>query len=239
MLRNAAGRGSSGVGGRSAASAGPAFVILALAHRTGTQRPFASRTHPDLRRWEARRRSGCGRARAWACAQSAGANARSGTPTPGSVPRRWRIGGPTCRNRGEYARGMRAATIRDGRIEVAERPDPEPQDGQLLVRVRAAGLNGADILQVAGRLPGAAGRARPTSRASSWPARSSPCGRRAARFEPGDRVMAIVAGGGQAELAVVHERTAMPSRRSSTGPRPAACPRSSPPPTTRSSPRPA
>jgi NADPH:quinone reductase-like Zn-dependent oxidoreductase len=36
------------------------------------------------------------------------------------------------------------------------------------------------------------------------------CGRRAGRFEPGDRVMAIVAGGGQAELAVVHERTAMP-----------------------------
>ena len=30
------------------------------------------------------------------------------------------------------------------------------------------------------------------------------------RFEPGDRVMAVVAGGGQAELAVVHERTAMP-----------------------------
>ena len=36
------------------------------------------------------------------------------------------------------------------------------------------------------------------------------CGRRAGRFEPGDRVMAIVAGGGQAEYAVVHERTAMP-----------------------------
>ena len=30
------------------------------------------------------------------------------------------------------------------------------------------------------------------------------------RFEPGDRVMSIVAGGAQAELAVVHERTAMP-----------------------------
>ena len=36
------------------------------------------------------------------------------------------------------------------------------------------------------------------------------CGRRVGRFEPGDRVMAIVAGGGQAEYAVVHERTAMP-----------------------------
>ena len=36
------------------------------------------------------------------------------------------------------------------------------------------------------------------------------CGPGVQRFEPGDRVMSIVAGGGQAELAVVHERTAMP-----------------------------
>ena len=35
-------------------------------------------------------------------------------------------------------------------------------------------------------------------------------GRGVERFEPGDRVMAIVGGGGQAELAVVHERAAMP-----------------------------
>jgi NADPH2:quinone reductase len=35
------------------------------------------------------------------------------------------------------------------------------------------------------------------------------CGTGANRFEPGDRVMAIVAGGGQAELAVVHERILM------------------------------
>jgi NADPH:quinone reductase-like Zn-dependent oxidoreductase len=35
-------------------------------------------------------------------------------------------------------------------------------------------------------------------------------GRGVRRFEPGDRVMAVVAGGGQAELAVVHESAAMP-----------------------------
>src|SRR3954462_5899013 len=104
---------------------------------------------------------------------------------------------------------MRAATIRDGRIEVAEHPDPEPQDGQLLVRVRAAGLNGADMMQLAGRYP-----APPDAPAAS-PGRELggevvPCGRRAGRFEPGDRVMAIVSGGGQAEFAVVHERTAIP-----------------------------
>src|SRR6185312_8850858 len=36
------------------------------------------------------------------------------------------------------------------------------------------------------------------------------CGPGSTRFKPGDRVMAIVAGGGQAELAVVHERVLMP-----------------------------
>jgi NADPH2:quinone reductase len=104
---------------------------------------------------------------------------------------------------------MRAATIRDGQIEVADHPDPEPQDGQLLVRVRAAGLNGADILQLAGHYPAPPG-APADIPGLELAGEVVACGRRAGRFEPGDRVMAIVAGGGQAELAVVHERTAMP-----------------------------
>jgi NADPH:quinone reductase len=104
---------------------------------------------------------------------------------------------------------MRAATIRDGRIEVAEHPDPEPQDGQLLVRVRAAGLNGADMIQVAGHYPPPPGVPEDIP-GLELAGEVVACGRRAGRFEPGDRVMAIVAGGAQAELAVVHERTAMP-----------------------------
>jgi NADPH2:quinone reductase len=104
---------------------------------------------------------------------------------------------------------MRAATIREGRIEIAEHPDPEPQDGQLLVRVHAAGLNGADILQVAGHYPPPPG-APVDIPGLELAGEVVSCGRRAERFEPGDRVMGIVAGGGQAELAVIHERTAMP-----------------------------
>jgi NADPH:quinone reductase-like Zn-dependent oxidoreductase len=104
---------------------------------------------------------------------------------------------------------MRAATIRDGRIEVAEHPDPEPQDGQLLVRVRAAGLNGADMMQLAGHYPAPPG-APADIPGLELAGEVVACGRRAGRFQPGDRVMAIVAGGGQAELAVVHERTAVP-----------------------------
>jgi NADPH2:quinone reductase len=104
---------------------------------------------------------------------------------------------------------MRAATIRDGRIEVVEHPDPEPQDGQLLVRVHAAGLNGADMLQLAGGYPAPAG-APPDIPGLELAGEVVAVGRRVGRFEVGDRVMSLVSGGGQAELAVVHERTAMP-----------------------------
>ncbi len=104
---------------------------------------------------------------------------------------------------------MRAATIVDGRLEIAEHPDPEPGLGQILVRVRAAGLNGADMIQVQGGYPAPPG----------WP-QDIPglelagevvgVGPGVSRFGPGDRVMAVVGGGAQAELAVVHEREAMP-----------------------------
>jgi NADPH2:quinone reductase len=104
---------------------------------------------------------------------------------------------------------MRAATIRDGSITVQEHPDPVPGDSDLLVRVRGAGLNGADMLQLKGRYPAPPG-APPDIPGLELAGEVVDCGPGVQRFEPGDRVMAIVAGGGQAELAVVHERTAMP-----------------------------
>jgi NADPH:quinone reductase len=104
---------------------------------------------------------------------------------------------------------MRAATIRDGEVVVAEYPDPEPGAGELLVRVRAAGLNGADLLQRAGAYP--APRGAPADIPGlELAGEVAVVGPRAERFRQGDRVMAIVAGGGQAELAVVHERAVMP-----------------------------
>ena len=48
---------------------------------------------------------------------------------------------------------MHAVTIVGGTLEWREHPDPTPGTGEVLVRVRAAGLNGADRLQVAGFYP--------------------------------------------------------------------------------------
>ena len=48
---------------------------------------------------------------------------------------------------------MHAVTIVDGALEWREHPDPEPGTGEVVVAVRAAGLNGADRLQVAGFYP--------------------------------------------------------------------------------------
>ena len=104
---------------------------------------------------------------------------------------------------------MRAATIREGEIAVQEHPDPEPQAGELLVRVRAAGLNGADINQLKGRYPAPPG-VPPDIPGLELAGEVVAAGRGVSRFERGDRVMAVVGGGGQAELAVVHERAAMP-----------------------------
>jgi NADPH:quinone reductase len=104
---------------------------------------------------------------------------------------------------------MRAATIRDGQVLVEEHPDPVAGAGEVLVRVRAAGLNGADMMQRRGLYP-----APPGSPADipglELAGEVRALGAGARRFDVGDRVMAIVGGGGQAELTVVHERQLMP-----------------------------
>jgi putative PIG3 family NAD(P)H quinone oxidoreductase len=104
---------------------------------------------------------------------------------------------------------MRAATISDGTIAVAEHPDPVPGNGEVLVRVHAAGLNGADMMQLRGRYPAPPG-APADIPGLELAGEVSELGPGATRFAIGDRVMAIVGGGGQAELAVVHERQLMP-----------------------------
>ena len=104
---------------------------------------------------------------------------------------------------------MRAVTIRDEQLLVEEHPDPTPGAGEVLVSVRAAGLNGADMLQRRGRYPAPPGAPQDIP-GLELAGEVVEQGAGARRFSVGDRVMSIVAGGGQAELAVVHERILMP-----------------------------
>lgn len=103
---------------------------------------------------------------------------------------------------------MLAATVRDGEIVVEQHPDPVPGAGEVLVRVRAAGLNGADIMQLRGRYPAPAGAPQDIP-GLELAGEVAAIGPGVTRFKAGERVMGIVAGGGQAELALVHERVLM------------------------------
>ena len=104
---------------------------------------------------------------------------------------------------------MRAVAIREQEIVIEEHPDPAPGAGEALVRVRAAGLNGADMMQRRGLYPAPPGSPQdiPGMELAGEVAARGPG---AERFAEGERVMAIVGGGAQAELAVVHERVLMP-----------------------------
>jgi NADPH:quinone reductase-like Zn-dependent oxidoreductase len=95
---------------------------------------------------------------------------------------------------------VRAAVIAGGALRVEERPDPVPAADELLVRVRASGINGADVMQRAGRYPA------PPGAPQDVPGLEF-AGEDVAT---GERVMALVAGGGHAELAVVHRDHALP-----------------------------
>ncbi len=104
---------------------------------------------------------------------------------------------------------MRAVTIEDGRLAIREHADPVPSGGELLVRVRAAGLNGADLWQVRGHYPAPPGSPQDIP-GLELAGEVAAVGPGVTRFRQGDQVMGLVGGGGQAELAIVHERVAMP-----------------------------
>ncbi len=104
---------------------------------------------------------------------------------------------------------MRAATVVDGDIVITEKPDPTPSRGELLVRVRAAGLNAGDLMQRVGLYPAPPGNP-PDIPGLEYAGEVVSVGADVTRFAVGDRVMGLTGGGGQAELLVAHERVAMP-----------------------------
>lgn len=111
---------------------------------------------------------------------------------------------------------MRAIAIRDGKggadaLHVVDRPVPAPAPGQVLVRVRAAGVNRPDILQRVGFYPPPPGA--PETLGLEVAGEVAAVGEGAPRWQVGDRVAALLGGGGYAEYAVVDARHALPVPR--------------------------
>ena len=104
---------------------------------------------------------------------------------------------------------MHAVTIVDGAVVWQEQPDPEPGPADLLVRVRAAGICRGDLMQRDGFYPPPPGTAPPDQPGFELAGKVVATGERVRRFPVGDRVMAVVPGAGQAELAVVPEMVAL------------------------------
>lgn len=99
---------------------------------------------------------------------------------------------------------MKAVVISDGQVSVAEREIADPVADQVLVDVVGAGLNRADLLQVAGGYPAPPG-VPPDIPGLEFSGTVAKVGPEVASLRPGDEVMGIVGGGGQAAQLLTTE----------------------------------
>lgn len=93
-------------------------------------------------------------------------------------------------------------------LQLAPRPRPEPGPGEVLIRVRAAGVNRADLMQRRGHHPPPPGASDIIGMEVAGEVAG--LGPGAGRWKIGERVAALMAGGGYAPYAVVDERCALP-----------------------------
>ena len=89
-----------------------------------------------------------------------------------------------------------------------QRPVPQPRKGEILIKVAAAGVNRPDVAQRTGNYP-------PPPGASDIPGLEVAgevvaLGDGASKFKLGDKVMALVSGGGYAQYCTAHESHALP-----------------------------
>lgn len=98
-------------------------------------------------------------------------------------------------------------------LALAERPTPRPGPDQLRVKVMAAGVNRADIVQREGRYPPPPGVTTVLGLEIAGVVDAAPDD---SRFKTGDAVFGLVAGGGYAEYAILDELLAIPKPDSLT-----------------------
>lgn len=90
-------------------------------------------------------------------------------------------------------------------VRLEERPAPVPGGEDVVVQVRFAALNPADLQQRAGRYPAPPGSA-PDIPGLEVAGVVEACGDRVTAWAPGDRVFGLVGGGGLADRVLIHER---------------------------------
>jgi putative PIG3 family NAD(P)H quinone oxidoreductase len=90
-------------------------------------------------------------------------------------------------------------------LELREVPDPTFGPDEVLVRVHAAGLNRADLLQRQGRYPAPPG-APADIPGLEFAGEVAKIGERVREWTPGQRVFGLLGGGGYAEYCIAHER---------------------------------
>jgi len=93
-------------------------------------------------------------------------------------------------------------------LQIVERQRPVPGEGEILVRVHAAGMNRMDVLQREGNYPLPPNATDVLGVELAGVIES--LGPGASRFKRGDRVMALVTSGAQADWAIVPEATTLP-----------------------------
>lgn len=105
---------------------------------------------------------------------------------------------------------MLAIAIRDGAgpasaLHPVQRPVPVPHAGEILIRVQAAGVNRPDLLQRAGNYPPPPGAPETLGLEVAGEVIAA-----AGRWREGDKVCALLGGGGYAQFATVDSRHALP-----------------------------
>ena len=103
---------------------------------------------------------------------------------------------------------MKAAVLTEEGVRVRDVPTPEPKPNEVLVKVRACGLNRADLMVASGRAHGRMGGAG-TIIGLEWSGEVVACGAEATGVKVGDRVMCS-GSGGWAEYAVTDYGRATP-----------------------------
>ncbi|GGB73085.1 NAD(P)H-quinone oxidoreductase [Henriciella pelagia] len=104
---------------------------------------------------------------------------------------------------------MKAIIAEDGQpLKVAEVERPAIGDNEVLVKVAAAGLNRADLVQRAGKYPPPPGASPIMGLECSGTVET--VGAKVTKWKPGDKVCALLAGGGYAEYAAIDEGSLLP-----------------------------